>query len=136
MLSTLRTVYRRFISQFQSNLLIGCVEGVVINVSVILHHVLGPRVSFPSISSTMNSGQKNSDTMSEISDVGTTGTSVSGPESNYGSNENLRELALELGLSGVNELYEERFRVDRKKLEHMILCKYNLIKFIIIYAVF
>jgi hypothetical protein len=26
-----------------------------------------------------------------------------------------------LELSGIEELYEERFRVDRRKLEHMIL---------------
>ncbi|PSN34659.1 Protein bicaudal C 1 [Blattella germanica] len=70
----------------------------------------------------MHSEQKASDNMSEISDGGTGGgTSVSGQDSIEGSNENLRELAMELGLSGVDELYEERFRVDRRKLEHMIL---------------
>jgi protein bicaudal C len=63
-----------------------------------------------------------SDTLSEVSDGGTAGTSVSGQGSSYGeSNENLRDLVATLGLSGIDELYEERFRVDRRKLEHMIL---------------
>lgn len=70
----------------------------------------------------MHPDQKGSDTLSEVSDGGTAGTSFSGQGSSYGgSNENLRDLAATLGLSGIDELYEERFRVDRRKLEHMIL---------------
>jgi protein bicaudal C len=70
----------------------------------------------------MHPDQKGSDTLSEISDGGTAGTSVSGQESSYGgSSENLRDLVTTLGLQGIDELYEERFRVDRRKLEHMIL---------------
>ncbi|KDR18180.1 hypothetical protein L798_06930, partial [Zootermopsis nevadensis] len=70
----------------------------------------------------MHPDQKGSDTLSEVSDGGTAGTSVSGQGSSYGeSSENLRELVTTLGLSAIDELYEERFRVDRRKLEHMIL---------------
>ncbi|PNF27721.1 hypothetical protein B7P43_G12775 [Cryptotermes secundus] len=70
----------------------------------------------------MHPDQKGSDALSEVSDGGTAGTSFSGQGSSYGgSNENLRDLAATLGLSGIDELYEERFRVDRRKLEHMIL---------------
>lgn len=70
----------------------------------------------------MHPDQKGSDTLSEVSDGGTAGTSCSGQGSSYGgSSENLRDLAATLGLSGIDELYEERFRVDRRKLEHMIL---------------
>ncbi|XP_069700083.1 protein bicaudal C [Periplaneta americana] len=64
---------------------------------------------------------KCSDTLSEVSDGGTAGTSASGQESSYGgSNENLRDIAGLLGLSSMMELHEERFRVDRRKLEEMI----------------
>lgn len=60
------------------------------------------------------------DTMSEKSD-GTTGTSVSGRGSAYnGSGDDLQELATLLGLSKMEDLYQERFRVDRRKLERML----------------
>lgn len=70
----------------------------------------------------MHPDQKGSDTLSQVSDGGAAGTSVSGQGSSFGgSNENLRELVTALELSGIEELHEERFRVDRRKLEHMIL---------------
>jgi len=70
----------------------------------------------------MHPDQKSSDTLSQVSDGGAAGTSVSGQGSSFGgSNENLRELVTALELSGIEELHEERFRVDRRKLEHMIL---------------
>lgn len=57
------------------------------------------------------------DTMSEVSE-GTTGTSVSGRGSTY--SEDLHDFALQIGLSGPDQLYQDRFRVDRRKLELMI----------------
>ncbi|XP_050295562.1 protein bicaudal C-like [Anthonomus grandis grandis] len=62
---------------------------------------------------------ENSDTMSEISECGTT---TSGWASQWGSREDLRDLVSKLGLSNVSELYQERFKVDRNKLEKMLTC--------------
>lgn len=60
------------------------------------------------------------DTMSEKSD-GTTATSISGRGSAYnGSRDDLQELATLLGLSKIEDLHQERFRVDRRKLERML----------------
>lgn len=57
------------------------------------------------------------DTMSEVSE-GTTSTSVSGRGSTF--SEDLHELAQQLGMSGPDELSQDRFRVDRRKLELML----------------
>lgn len=57
------------------------------------------------------------DSMSEVSE-GTTGTSVSGRGSSY--SEDLYDFALSLGFSGPDQLYQDRFRVDRRKLEVML----------------
>lgn len=54
--------------------------------------------------------------MSETSE-GTTTTSVSG-KSGF---EELRDLAALLGISDPDDLHQERFRVDRRKLEQMLL---------------
>lgn len=60
------------------------------------------------------------DSMSEKSD-GTTATSVSGRESAYnGAGDDLQELVTLLGLTKVEDVYQERFRVDRRKLERML----------------
>ncbi|XP_060521858.1 protein bicaudal C isoform X2 [Cylas formicarius] len=60
---------------------------------------------------------QSSDTMSEISESGTT---LSGWTSKWDSKEDLRDLATKLGLNDVSDLSQERFRVDRKKLEQML----------------
>jgi len=81
----------------------------------------------------MHPDQKGSDTLSQVSDGGAAGTSVSGQGSSFGgSNENLRELVTALELSGIEELHEERFRVDRRKLEHMILGMTPFIKITVV----
>nr|CAD7424018.1 unnamed protein product [Timema monikensis] len=65
--------------------------------------------------------QTTSDTVSEISDCGTGGTSASGQGSLYEDmREDLQNLANLLGID-VSELYEERFRVDRRKLEKLLM---------------
>ncbi|XP_066139863.1 protein bicaudal C [Euwallacea fornicatus] len=60
---------------------------------------------------------KNSDTTSEASESGTT---TSGWASRWDSREDLRDLVSKLGLKDVSELHQERFRVDRCKLERML----------------
>ncbi|KAJ8944442.1 hypothetical protein NQ318_002139, partial [Aromia moschata] len=60
---------------------------------------------------------KNSDTLSEVSESGTT---TSGWNSNWDSREELRDFVTKLGLKDVSDLYQDRFRVDRKKLEQML----------------
>lgn len=59
------------------------------------------------------------ETMSETSE-GTGTTSVSG-KSGFESREELRDLAAVLGIADPEELQQDRFRVDRRKLEHMLL---------------
>ncbi|GAB1866886.1 Protein bicaudal C like protein 1-B [Camponotus japonicus] len=67
-----------------------------------------------------NSEQRRAaETMSETSE-GTATTSVSG-KSGYESREELRDLAALLGISDPEDLHQERFRVDRRKLEQMLL---------------
>lgn len=58
------------------------------------------------------------ETMSETSE-GTATTSVSG-KSGFESREELRDLAAELDIDP-EDLHQERFRVDRRKLEQMLL---------------
>ncbi|KAF7265823.1 protein bicaudal C [Rhynchophorus ferrugineus] len=60
---------------------------------------------------------KNSDTMSEVSE---SGTMTSGWASRWDSREDLRDLVSRLGLTDVSDLHQERFRVDRSKLEKML----------------
>ncbi|CAH0564702.1 unnamed protein product [Brassicogethes aeneus] len=60
---------------------------------------------------------KNSDTLSEISE---SGTATSGWTSNWDSREELRDFVTKLGLKDVSDLYQDRFRVDRRKLEQML----------------
>lgn len=66
------------------------------------------------------SSTASSDTMSEISDSGT-GTSG---RSYSDSREEMHQLATSLGLESADDLAKERFKVDRKKLEAMLHCKY------------
>ncbi|XP_076232983.1 uncharacterized protein LOC143178310 [Calliopsis andreniformis] len=61
------------------------------------------------------------ETMSETSE-GTVATSVSG-KSSYESREELRDIAALLGIANPDDLHQERFRVDRRKLEQMLLGK-------------
>lgn len=63
---------------------------------------------------------KNSDTLSEVSE---SGTGTSGWNSNWDSREELQDFIAKLGLKDVADLYQDRFRVDRKKLEHMLTGK-------------
>lgn len=69
----------------------------------------------------VNNGEQRraAETMSETSE-GTATTSVSG-KSGYESREELRDLAVLLGISDPEDLHQERFRVDRRKLEQMLL---------------
>lgn len=61
-----------------------------------------------------------SDTLSEISETGTVNSEWT---SGWDSREDLRDLALKIGLQDVSDLFQDRFRVDRKKLEHMLIGK-------------
>lgn len=70
---------------------------------------LGPRATVDNA--------KNSDTLSEISETGTT---TSGWTSGWDSKEELRDFATKIGLKDVADLYQDRFRVNRKKLEQML----------------
>lgn len=54
-----------------------------------------------------------------VSDVSTRGSSMYSD-----SREDLRDLATNLGLQDVDQLCQDRFRVDRRKLEHMLLGKF------------
>lgn len=60
---------------------------------------------------------KNSDTMSEVSE---SGTGTSGWTSCWDSREDLRDFVTKLGLKDASDLHQDRFRVDRKKLEQML----------------
>jgi hypothetical protein len=60
------------------------------------------------------------ETMSETSEGTTTTTSVSG-KSSIDNVEELRGLAAVLGIVNPDDLQQERFRVDRRKLEQMLL---------------
>lgn len=73
---------------------------------------------------------RGSDTLSDISE--SAGTSISERTSHWDSREELRDLVTQLGLTGVEDLYQDRFRVDRRKLEHMLLGKFYL-SYILIY---
>lgn len=66
------------------------------------------------------SSAASSDTMSEVSDSGT-GTSG---RSYSDSREEMHQLAISLGLESAEDLAKERFKVDRKKLEAMLHCKF------------
>lgn len=49
------------------------------------------------------------------------------------SAEDLQKLVIILGLNSVEDVYQERFRVDRRKLENMLVGKSKkLIEFIIL----
>ncbi|XP_029155698.1 protein bicaudal C homolog 1-B isoform X2 [Nylanderia fulva] len=69
----------------------------------------------------VNNGEQRraAETMSETSE-GTATTSVSG-KSGLESREELRDLAVLLGIGDPEDLHQERFRVDRRKLEQMLL---------------
>nr|XP_023029360.1 protein bicaudal C isoform X2 [Leptinotarsa decemlineata] len=60
---------------------------------------------------------KNSDTLSEVSE---SGTGTSEWNSNWDSKEELKDFLTKLGLKDVSDLHQDRFRVDRKKLEQML----------------
>ncbi|XP_066595085.1 protein bicaudal C homolog 1-like isoform X2 [Prorops nasuta] len=63
--------------------------------------------------------RRTTETMSEASE-GTATSSVSG-KSGFESREDLNNLAVILGISNPEDLQQERFRVDRRKLEHMLV---------------
>lgn len=63
-----------------------------------------------------------SDTLSEISEASTTGTDrASCYSSDY--RDELQEFATSLGLDSVDQVPQERFRIDRKRLEIMLTGK-------------
>lgn len=78
------------------------------------------------------SSAASSDTMSEVSDSGT-GTSG---RSYSDSREEMHQLAISLGLESADDLAKERFKVDRKKLEAMLHCKFLNIKETYTYFIF
>lgn len=64
------------------------------------------------------------DNLSEVSEAGTGRTGSTSGRSAY--SENLEELRTVLGLSEDDEVFFDRFRIDRKKLEDMILSKFHI----------
>ncbi|KAG7197816.1 hypothetical protein KM043_001630 [Ampulex compressa] len=74
----------------------------------------------------MQSERRATETMSETSE-GTATTSVSG-KSGFESREELRDLAAVLGIANPDDLHQERFRVDRRKLEQMLLGNNDALK--------
>lgn len=60
------------------------------------------------------------ETMSETSEGTTTTASATGPHG-FESREELLEFAAILQVDNIDDLHRERFRVDRRKLEHMLL---------------
>ncbi|RZF42718.1 hypothetical protein LSTR_LSTR014966 [Laodelphax striatellus] len=58
---------------------------------------------------------KGSDTMSEVSESGTSACTFNSRR------EELQELARTLGLSSVDLLQQDRFRVNRRKMENLLL---------------
>lgn len=73
-----------------------------------------PEMAFPA---PRVSADVKSDTMSEASE---TGTANSGWTSGWDSREELRDLVTRIGLKDVADLHQDRFRVDRKRLEQML----------------
>lgn len=67
---------------------------------------------------------RNSDTMSEVSE---NGTATSGLNSNWSSREELRDFITKHGLKDISDLQQDRFRVDRKKLEQMLSGNFSFI---------
>ncbi|XP_032666735.1 protein bicaudal C isoform X1 [Odontomachus brunneus] len=67
----------------------------------------------------VQSERRAAETMSETSE-GTATTSVSG-KSGFESREEMGDLAALLGINDPEDLHQERFRVDRRKLEQMLL---------------
>lgn len=63
------------------------------------------------------------DNLSEISESGTGRTGSTSGRSGY--SENRDELLSILGLAEDDEIFTDRFRIDRKKLEDMIMCKWT-----------
>lgn len=74
----------------------------------------------------MRPSYASTDNLSEISETGTGRTGSTSGRSGY--SENRDELLSILGLTEDDEIFTDRFRVDRKKLEDMILCKYHFKK--------
>lgn len=62
-----------------------------------------------------------SDTLSEISEASTTGTERSSCYSDY--RDEIQEFATSLGLKCTEDVAFDRFKVDRKRLECMLLGK-------------
>lgn len=60
---------------------------------------------------------RGSDTLSEVSE---SGTATSGWTSGWDSREDLRDFVTKIGLKDVSDLHQDRFRVDRRKLELML----------------
>lgn len=60
---------------------------------------------------------KNADSRSDISEAGTGNSDWA---SCYDSREDLGDFATKLGITDASRLSQDRFRVDRKKLEQMI----------------
>lgn len=56
----------------------------------------------------------------EKSDISESGTGTSGWASCCDSREDLRDFVTKLGIKDVSNLYQDRFKVDRKKMEQML----------------
>ena len=75
------------------------------------------------------------DTMSETSETttATTTTTMSG-KSGFDNRQELSDIAALLGIENIDDVHQERFRIDRKKLELMLLGKFNLKNFFLFFA--
>lgn len=68
------------------------------------------------------------DNLSEVSEAGTGRTGSTSGRSAY--SENLEDLRTLLGLAEDEEVFFDRFHIDRKKLEEMILSKFSFSLFL------
>ncbi|KAK4883581.1 hypothetical protein RN001_006900 [Aquatica leii] len=75
-------------------------------------------MAFNVLTSRSTEVKPSSDTLSEVSESGTVASDWT---SKWDSREDLRELITKIGVLNVGDLHQDRFRVDRKKLEHMLI---------------
>lgn len=73
----------------------------------------------PDVAMSIKMERRALDTMSQTSE-GTTTTSAS-DKSGSDNREDLKDLAAKLGITNLEDMHQERFRVDRQKLEYMLL---------------
>lgn len=82
----------------------------------------------------VNRERRLTETMSETSES-TTATSLSG-KSSIDNAEELKDLALVLGIANVEDIMQERFRVDRRKLEQMLLGEIDFMLYVLLLRIY